>query len=152
MTSWRKIFGSNETNSRRRDNELILRLFSLSKVSGVPYASNMKHFLNDCMEKHRSGQTDGWIEFASSFDKWCKTILSEFREEKPFHIDRGLKISVLDAVFCNFIDEGGSFPENFKQKFKALIEDPRFNDLTTKSTTSQKTISERFRMVRDLWS
>lgn len=152
LKSWRKVFGSHEVNTRGRDCELILRIFGLSKLSGVPYASNMKHFLNDCMETHRHGTTDGWKQFSKSFETLCETILSELGENRPFHQGRGLKISVLDAVFCNLINYDGVAPENFRKNLDNLIADPNFIDLTTKSTTSQKTISQRFEMARSLWS
>lgn len=152
LRNWRLIFGSDEPNPRGRDTELILRLFGLSKFSEVTYASNMKHFLNDCIQVHRQGNTRGWENFVKLFEECCDTLISELDANRPFHGDRGLKISVLDAVFCNLLNEGANPPKNFKAQFDALVKDRKFNELTTSSTTSQRTISNRFEMARAMWT
>ena len=49
--AWREIIGKPNLDKHQKDVELILRLFSLSKYSGLEYEKPMKEFVNLCYER-----------------------------------------------------------------------------------------------------
>lgn len=147
-TSWRKILGKTQNDKYQKDIELILRLFALSKYNKETYEKPMKEFLNRTMSEHRHGDTAGWNTFKKLFPSACAKII-EHLGENPFHVRGPLNMSVLDSVFCVFIDNPNINLDRAKTKFEKLVNMKEYIEKTQVSTSDIGVIEERFEMARE---
>jgi len=143
--NWRKIIGKNNFDKHQKDVELVLRLFSLSQHA-QSYEKPMKEYLNKAMDTNKKGDTSQIKRFIVLFPKVTRLIVDELGQ-KPFHIRGPLNTSVLDSVFCTILDNVHQLPTNLLERYKSLIEDSNFEDLTTAATTNTTTVRERFQLV-----
>ncbi len=144
--SWRAILGQPGLNKHQVDVELILRVFSFY-VSHAKYEKPMKEFLNKVMKKHRLGNTPEIEAFQNLFPLLTKRVI-DILGEKPFHIRGRLNTSALDTVMSLLMQNYENIPANLAVRYKRLIEDPKFEALTTIGTTDPHTVRERYKLVK----
>jgi hypothetical protein len=145
--NWRAILGRKTKDKHQKDVELVLRLFSLSH-QWATYEKPMKEYLNLAMQKNRRGDSGRVKQFVSLFPKVCSLIVSQFGE-KPFHIRGPLNASVLDAVFCNLVENVDRVPADVAKRFKSLLENAEFLEHTRRSTTDTLVLRNRFNIARE---
>ncbi|MGI9250348.1 MAG: DUF262 domain-containing protein [Pseudohongiellaceae bacterium] len=146
--NWRLIIGKEYVDKHQRDIELVLRVFSL--VGAVDkYESPMKVFLNNSMKNHDEGNTPKVRKFLKQFPKTTKLVVEKFGE-KPFHLRGPLNISVLDSVMNVVSEHYGKLDfRTLKKRYKKLVDNKRFEELTTLATTDTKVVRERIDLVRE---
>lgn len=145
---WRAILGKTTFDKHQRDVELILRIFALSKrVSD--YEKPMKEFLNNAMEKNRSGASDRVKRLADYFPKTAR-LITENLGNKPFHIRGPINTSVLDSVFCTIMDNFEKLPSNLKDRYQNLLHDSSFLENTYAATTDANIIKKRFEITKSI--
>lgn len=143
--NWRMLLGRPAPDRYQRDMEIVLRLFSLFQ-DWPRYEKPMKEFLNNSMRQNRGFNSAKAKEFTSLFPKACASILGKLGE-KPFHIRGPLNASILDAVFCAVLENGGKVRPNFEQRYERLLEDKAFSDSTMLATTDTSVVQNRIKLA-----
>jgi hypothetical protein len=144
--NWRSILGQPDLNKHQVDVELVLRVFAF--INGaLKYERPLKEFLNKVMKKNRNGDTSDIQRFQNLFPLVTKRIV-DILGSKPFHIRGRLNISALDSVMSTLIQNYEKIPEDLAMRYKKLIEDSKFETLTTIGTTDTATVKQRFKMVK----
>lgn len=144
--NWREILGKKTLDKHQRDVELVLRLFALSKRV-KNYEKPMKEFLNNAMERNRSGASDRVKRFIEIFPKSAKLIKNKLGS-KPFHVRGPINTAVLDSVFCTIMDNFGKISPDLEDRYQELLEDSDFQETTFASTTDSKIIKSRFKIAK----
>lgn len=145
-TNWRKILGKDTFAKHQTDVELVLRVFSLNQSSDG-YEKPMKEFLNVAMRKNKDGKTAAVKRFQKNFVATTALIVRELGE-KPFHLRGRLNTSALDSVFCVLAENLRKVPTDIGKRYKSLVSDIAFEELTTIGTTDTATVRKRFSLVR----
>lgn len=117
--NWRDILGSKPKDTHKRDIELILRVFALSKVGG--FKRPMKDFLSKAMKKHRQATSKEVADFCRDFPE-CVRIIKETLGNKPFHLRKTIHSAVLDSVLCAVLRhfrEG--IPDDLQDRYKRFV-------------------------------
>ena len=144
--NWRELLGKYTYDKHQTDVELLLRVFALSNRD-KDYEKPMKEFINKAMHKYQKGQASKVTLFQEQFPKITK-IVHETLGQRPFHLRGKLNTSALDSVLCTLLENFGREPKNLKQRYKALVDDPIFETLTTIGTTDTATVKKRLEMVK----
>ncbi len=144
--NWRNIMGKPTKDKHQRDVELVLRVFALSRT-WEKYDKPMKEYLNVSMKKNKVASSSDVLRFQDLFPKVCALIVKELGA-RPFHIRGPLNSSVLDSVFCIVLDNFQNLPKDISDRYRRLIIDQDFLDLTYKSTTDTKVLRSRFKIAR----
>lgn len=145
-SNWRLILGKQTYSKHQVDVELVLRMFALSKGTSK-YEKPMKEFLNEAMQRNRNGTTPEAILFEKQFPEITKIIVDRLGE-KPFHLRGRLNTSALDSVFCTLYMHPEDVPDDFNLRYRKLVADPSFAELTTIGTTDTATVKRRFNLVK----
>lgn len=143
LPSWRAIVGKQDVDKRFRDIELILRFLALWDASDR-YEKPMKDFLSNFMNDYREGQRNE--EFQRIFTDTAQGVHASLGD-KPFHIKAGLNAAVFDAVFVASARHLGDLGADTKKRYRELVADDRFQDLSSSGTTDVETIKERIAMA-----
>jgi len=143
--NWRKILGKKTLDKHQKDVELILRAFALSNYLSE-YEKPMKEFLNWTSGKHKKGDQKEVAKFLKLFPTACKLIVSTLGD-KPFHVRGPLNTSVFDSVFCTILNNLNKVPDDLDKRYKKLVKDDTFIQLTSLATTDTKIVDERFKYV-----
>ena len=146
--NWRKILGKKTYDKHQRDVELVLRIFALSK-NVFNYEKPMKVFLNKNMDENRSATSQKFKTFCEIFPKTANLIVNKLGE-KPFHLRGPLSTSALDSVFCTLLINFDKIPENLSSRYRNLIKNKRFEEVTTAATTDAKIVKDRFKLVKSI--
>jgi hypothetical protein len=139
--NWRVLLGKREPDRHQRDVELILRLFALFD-NWQTYEKPMKEYLNTAMRTNIQFNSVKAKRFIELFPKTCASILSSLGA-KPFQIRGPMNTSVLDAVFCAFLENDGRAPPEASERFNKLRSDEGFELRTKLSTTDTMVVRQR---------
>jgi hypothetical protein len=142
---WRKIIGKTIPDKHQNDVELILRAFGLCNDIEI-YEKPMKHFLNCIAEKYRNSNDNKVKTFESHFEKAANIIANNFRE-KPFSARGPLNTSLFDSIFCTVINNIDNLPKDISSRYETLLLDDAFIDYTTRATSDEKIVKDRFKYV-----
>ena len=143
--TWRYIFGSNDTDARMRDLELIVRFLALLEGADS-YTKPMKQFLNNYMSKH---QWDNANEpYKSTFLNVTERLYKSLGP-RPFHIIRGINVAVFDSVMIAFA-RSSSTPDNIKDRFKTLLTNPSYKAAVSSGTTDVDTVKVRIKLAQEI--
>ena len=143
--AWRAILGTETLNKHQTDVELVLRMFALSRTS-AKYEKPMKEYLNQAMKRNRDADSAAVRRFGDLFAKTAERIVAELGE-KPFHLRGRLNTSALDSVFCTILDNLETVPRDLASRYRALMEDGEFEQVTTIGTTDTLVVRARFKLV-----
>lgn len=144
--NWRKLLGKKNLDKHQTDVELVLRVFSLSQNISE-YEKPMKEFMNVMLRKNIKGDTARVRRFQKQFPIIAKFI-ADALGEKPFHLRGKLNTSALDAVFCIILDNIDNIPVNLRDRYRLLVKDPAFTEVTTLGTTDTSIVKKRFDLVK----
>lgn len=145
--NWRKVIGKPSLDKYQKDMELLLRLFALLEQGANAYEKPMKEYLNNAMQRHKSGDSDFVKEYKTKFPEVCKRIV-ELLGEKPFHVRGPLNSAYLDSVFCTIYSNLESLTDRLTANYESLKNNPKFNDDYTRAGTQDTaTLKARFEQV-----
>lgn len=136
--SWRKIYG--RKSPRRKDQELILRFFSLL-YNYQNYAPPMRNFLNTFMAKNRHLRLTGKDELKNIFESVVNLVNNKLAN-KAFRLVSSLNAAVYDAVMVGLAKQllliGKVNDENdFLSAYNKLITSAIFLKAIETGTTAQ---------------
>jgi hypothetical protein len=143
-SNWRKLLGKVPADKHQRDVELVLRLFSFYQ-DWARYEKPMKEFLNSSMRYNTKFDSAKAKRFMVLFPQACDIIVRSLGEKRG-----PLNTSVLDAVFCAVLENGSKVDQDFKIKFRKLIENPNFEEKIRIATTDTATVRDRLRLAKTI--
>jgi hypothetical protein len=146
--NWRKLLGKDTYDRYQRDVELVLRLFSLFQ-DWPKYENPMKEFLNSSMRANTNFNSAKAKKFLSAFPDACENLVKSLGA-RPFHVRGPLNSSVLDAIMCAVLENGGEVPPDFADRFRKLIASDNFEEKVRVSTTNTATVRERIRLAKKI--
>lgn len=138
---WRDILGKSEIDKRRKDIELIVRFLAMRDISA--YRPPMKDFLSIYMRKNQSPSEEILEQNRILFEKTCERIIRNLGG-RPFHVRAGLNPATFDAVMVAFSKHLDRIPEDIEQRYRNLVEDGKFVQITREGTTQEKSVRLRF--------
>lgn len=141
LPEWRKIIGKDQIDKTYRDVELILRILALAE-NWKEYEKPMKDFLNHYLDKHKNINMEDGKLLGGNFQKVCKDVLAELGE-KPFHLKGRLNYAVMDSVMSTIINSDK--PTNMKVQFSQLLQNAKYIEACSISTSDEKILTERFK-------
>ena len=144
LENWRRILGKKESDTRKRDVELILRFLAMRNPTN--YKNPMKDFLSKFMLKNRDPSKETLQSSRSLFERTCEAVVTELGE-KPFHVRAGLNAAVFDAVMTAFSNHLDGIPKDVLERYKKLIKDDEFDRNTRSSTTNVDIVQGRLRQA-----
>ena len=142
---WRTIFGKPTEDKRMRDVELILRFLALYDMVSS-YHKPMKEFLSEYMEKHKRDDPKSLSVYRQLFEETTKAIY-EYLGQRPFHIRAGLNVAAFDGVYVAFARNLQRIPADISDRYKALIDNPKFSELVSSATTDEDVVKDRLKLV-----
>lgn len=145
--NWRKILGKTTLDRHQKDMELLLRIFGLAYFFS-DYEKPMKEFLNRVMNRERHGTSQSVKSLVTDFPIVAEAIVSKLGA-KPFHVRGPLNSSVLDSVFATLLQSKKQLPDDLRERYKNLREDPKFSETTFYSTSDLAVVKRRFETVNN---
>jgi hypothetical protein len=140
--SWRKIFGSAVFNKHKRDEELLLRFFSMY-FEGEKYTKPMKDFLSNFMANNRNSSDSKLNELEKIFTN-TSDLIYEVLGEKPFVLIRGLNVAIFDSVFTVIAKNINNVKKDkLKGNYEKLLNDELFVKSVTSATTDESAVKNR---------
>ena len=150
-TYWRNLYGPR--SSRKKDEEIILRFFSLYYCLDS-YERPMKNFLNNFMETHRQLDKRKSKEFRKIFEKTVETA-TKILTRTALRPERALNVSVADAVLVGLAHRLQRGPISKKKSLisahKRLLAQLRDEALYTDGTTEKDRVNRRIAYARQAY-
>lgn len=142
--AWREIVGNPKPHKRKKDVELILRYMALfHEASG--YRKPMMDFLSKFMSDHRNPPDEFLDAERRRFGKTCRVIMEKLGS-KPF--GSTIKHPVFDSVFVAFAKHiDSACPDDMKIRMQSLLEDSKFNESTSHTTTDPARVRARMELA-----
>lgn len=144
--NWRLIFGKTQ-NERLKEQELILRFFSLLKDDKL-YEKPLKDFLNKRMSENRNFQVHSKPELEESFVKTI-AFIQETLGKTAFKIQKGIHTGLYDSVMVATalrLKKGKiSDKQSFRDVYAELLEDKYFMALIDSGTSDEKNVRDRLK-------
>ncbi|GAA4327738.1 DUF262 domain-containing protein [Pontixanthobacter gangjinensis] len=145
---WRKLIGG-EHNDRLKEEELILRYFSLLFHRSI-YQKPMKEFLNKHMALNRNLN----IHSAKNLKKVFNNTISYVYEalgKNAFRLQRGVHSAIFDSVMIGvterIIKKGEPDIDKFKKAYEELIENKEFKKSYTSATSDENSVEIRINLA-----
>lgn len=151
VPAWRAIFG--QTNDRLKDQELILRFFSLFE-SGDSYTKPMVEFINSYCALNRDISLEKASSLRSLFMDVTKLFITAV-PEKLFRPGRALNVALFDCCMVGLakrISIGRAIdPDTVRAVYTQLLENKQIQALISQSTSDAKGVKERLQIATDLF-
>lgn len=147
--SWRNIFGG-EANKRAKDEELIIRFFSMLK-DGDKYQKPMAKFLNDRSSAYNTLDDEELAAMAKVFRRTADLIW-ESLGSVAFRPNRPLNAAVFDAVMpavAMKLAQGVFSSEEFKSAYGELLSEAEFMRVTERATSDEEAVRTRRRITAE---
>ena len=149
--SWRELYG--RKNSRKKDEEIILRFFSLYfNLDG--YERSMKQFLNTFMDENCNPGREREDEFRKLFTKTVKIAL-EGLTRKAFRPERAFNVAVADAVLVGLAHrlQKGDIQDrdSLKIRHDELLKRLNQEDLHRVATADKDRVLKRIQYAREAY-
>lgn len=143
--NWRTILGKQTIDKHLTDVELMVRAFGLRYMLN-DYDKPMKGFLNKVASKYRWAKDGDVAKFEKDFPRACE-VLAYSLPAKPFAVRGQFNTSIFDSIFCIVLKHIDNLPNDLKERYDRLNEDPKFVEYTTLGTTDTKVLKARFEYV-----
>ena len=149
--SWRQLYGNK--NSRKKDEEIILRFFSLYfNLDG--YGRSMKQFLNTFMNENRNPGREQEDDLRKLFTKTVK-VAAEDLTRKAFRPERAFNVAVADAVLVGLAHrlQKGDIQDrdSLKTRHEELLERLSQEDLHRVATADKDRVFKRIQYAREAY-
>lgn len=147
---WRKLISEYVPSKRMKDEELILRFFSLYNGKYLEYIQPMREWLNENMKNNQNGSED-----IKNFIPIFKATIDYIKENLPIDVFKGGKRNfnraLLDAIVVSISE--GITKKNIKNdpisNYEKLIEEGgNFWEYVTTGTTDKKKVKGRIEMAK----
>ena len=146
--SWRELYG--KKNSRKKDEEIILRFFALY-FNIKKYERSMKQFLNTFMDENRNPERKREDDLRKLFTKTVK-VAAEGLTRKAFRPERAFNVAVADATLVGLahrLKKGEILDyEALRSCHEELLKRLRREDLHRVATADKDRVSKRVRYAR----
>ncbi|RYC23674.1 DUF262 domain-containing protein [Ciceribacter ferrooxidans] len=147
--NWRKIVGRDAVDKHKRDEEIVLRIFSLFERA-EKYEKPMKEFLNISMKENRQANTLKFMQFKDRFPIVCKKFIDNFGE-KPFHLRGPMNLAAADCIMAECIKNYDKKFDVAKKNFESLMDDPKFREDIFFNTSDASVVKRRIDRVKTLF-
>jgi len=143
--SWRKIFG--KKHKRMKDNEMILRFFSLH-FAQKDYSKPMKKFLNEFMKENQNLSAEQVARFKILFESTI-SLFHESLSDKAFKPKQRINAAIFDSMMVGLasrIDSGIKISAgDVKNIYEKLINNSDYRKVTveTARTTDENEVKTR---------
>jgi hypothetical protein len=143
---WRALVGSERTDRRMRDVELVLRFLALAR-GAEQYSKPMKNFLSDFMKRNRFAPQDRLAQFEKLFVDTVQKVVQHLAQ-KPFHVRAGLNAAVYDSVMTAFAQRQTPPPQDVRARYKKLLRNRAFREYTSSGTTDVDVVRKRMALAK----
>jgi len=156
---WRNIFGSDEPDMYKRDQELILRFFALY-FAGDTYKTPMEGFLNAYMAHNRNLQHQSAEQLTKLFNSTIQ-VAYDALGDRDFRPIRALNAAIFDAVMVGLarkleetqlIERSSIDSEEVYEAYRNLPSNKEFADDTDVSTAGIKKVKNRIRLATEAFA
>lgn len=159
--TWRKLFGTEESDSRMRDLEYILRFFTMKTGDILDTESkqiSLKKALNDFMKTHKEDIPTDIQRFKEEFDTTVQLVYDHIGKDAFRNYTRGkfskkFHPAIFDAIMVAVFllhKQGIPLDDVSEEKHIALLENPGFKEATSRRTTDIENIWKRIFLVGEM--
>ena len=155
--NWRKLFGTEEPDSRMRDLEYILRFFTMKQgyLKTENKQISLKKTLNDFMKEHKNDNSESIHQLKNEFERTVLLVYdyigkNAFRNYTRNKFSKKFHPAICDAIMVAvfLIDQKGIQLTNASgEKHIALLKNPEFKNVTSKRTTDVVNIKKRISLA-----
>ena len=149
--SWRELYG--KKNSRKKDEEIILRFFSLY-FNLERYDRSMKQFLNLFMDENRNPEREREDDLRKLFTNTVK-VAAKNLTRKAFRPERAFNVAVADAALVGLAHrlERGDIQDQdtLKTRHDELLERLSREDLHRVGTAAKDRVLKRIQYAREAY-
>ena len=147
-TQWRLLFGSQRSDYRMRDIELILRFFALHDCLR-DYEKPMKEFLSVYMDNRRNPDKRTINAKRRLFIQTVQNVCAALGK-KPFHRKSGLNAAVFDSVMVAFARNSNASRRGVAAKYARLLTHEPYLLRVTESTTDESAVHKRIDLANHM--
>lgn len=145
--NWRNVLGKEKLDTRKKDEQLILRYFALfHQISS--YKKPMKEFLSKFMQKNRNPSQEFLNSERNRFQNTCDLLIEKIGV-RPFNPKGPLNPSVFDAIFIAFARNLSRCPANIKERLEGLMNNALFQKYTSDATTDPEIVYSRLTLAEE---
>lgn len=159
--TWRKLFGTEESDSRMRDLEYILRFFTMKTGDILDTESkqiSLKKALNDFMKTHKEDSPTDIQRFKEEFDTTVQLVYDHIGKDAFRNYTRGkfskkFHPAIFDAIMVAVFllhKQGIPLDDVSEEKHIALLENHGFKEATSRRTTDVENIWKRIFFVGEM--
>lgn len=159
--TWRKLFGTEESDSRMRDLEYILRFFTMKTGDILDTESkqiSLKKALNDFMKTHKEDSPTDIQRFKEEFDTTVQLVYDHIGKDAFRNYTRGkfskkFHPAIFDAIMVAVFllhKQGIPLDDVSEENHIALLENPGFKEATSRRTTDIENIWKRIFLVGEM--
>lgn len=159
--TWRKLFGTEEPDSRMRDIEYILRFFTMKTNAVLDSDSkqiSLKKALNDFMKAHKEDASMSIQQFKDEFEKTVQLVndhLGEnaFKNYTRNKFSKKFHPAIFDAIMvATFLIDAKGIPltDVSAEKHKELLANEEFKSAVSKRTTDIENIRKRISLAGEI--
>jgi uncharacterized protein with ParB-like and HNH nuclease domain len=145
--NWRKIYG--KANERMKDEELILRFFSMLEAYET-YKPPMTEFISLFCKKHRNDK-NGKIEEYSNLFKQCCDLFVQVSNGRPFRLAIALNVAFFEAAMIGlaYAIKNNNEPtiEKLQSAYDSLKSNKAFISVISQSTGNQASLKQRIELA-----
>ncbi|MCY4539332.1 MAG: DUF262 domain-containing protein [Chloroflexi bacterium] len=150
--AWRQLFGKEQDDKRKRDEELILRFIALYFES-EDYRSPMKGFLNKFMKCNRSLSRYTNAQIVPLFETTVESILEKIGAD-AFKPTKSLNAAMLDSIMIAIArrQDRGEIMSEIRDEFLALRDNHEFLGLISNTTSAPERVRLRIQMATEAFA
>ncbi len=159
--TWRKLFGTEESDSRMRDLEYILRFFTMKTGDILDTESkqiSLKKALNDFMKTHKEDSPTDIQRFKEEFDTTVQLVYDHIGKDAFRNYTRGkfskkFHPAIFDAIMVAVFllhKQGIPLDDVSEEKHIDLLENSGFKEATSRRTTDIENIWKRIFLVGEM--
>ncbi len=141
--SWRTIYG--RVNDRMKDQELIIRYFSMLEAYGA-YEAPMTNFINKYTKKYRA-ETSNILEEYAKFFKQCCDLYLDAISDRPFRRVVAINVAFYESAMVALTEkikrDGVPNADFIREKYTELQEDSEFQSAISQSTGNKASVLKR---------
>ena len=151
-SAWRTLYGKNQKDKRKRDEELILRFLALYFDDAV-YARPMKGFLNKFMKENRGLQKYTRDQITPLFTGTVNCILDKLGNE-AFKPSKTLNAALLDSLMIGIARRLDSNPiqSDISREFTSLKQNLEFFELISDTTSAPERVRRRIELATEAFA
>ncbi|MCY3833409.1 MAG: DUF262 domain-containing protein [Chloroflexi bacterium] len=150
--AWRTLYGKNQEDKRKRDEELILRFLALY-FDDSAYSRPMKSFLNKFMKENRGLQKYSRDQIVPTFTDTVNCILDKLGNQ-AFKPSKSLNAALLDSLMIGIARRLDSKPikSDIAEDFTGLKRNSEFYELISDTTSAPERVRRRIELATEAFA